>query len=168
MRISDWSSDVCSSDLTHRVPRSCGAVPEGHVARRIALGASRGTWRKLQEHLLQVWRHQRFADRLEAVLPAPELDACIVAWQAQPDRRCPRLVPAPAQRGVEQGELGLRVAVPGLGMQPPQVPLPAVAHLVARDGEDAQPGIGFVRAPGLADRPGGTGTDVAGTEIGTG
>src|SRR3546814_1679080 len=79
MRISDWSSDVCSSDLTHRVPRSCGAVPEGHVVRRIALGASRGTWRKLQEHLLQVWRHQRFADRLEAVLPAPELDACIVA-----------------------------------------------------------------------------------------
>src|SRR3546814_12403299 len=62
-----------SSD--RRVPRSCGAVPEGHVARRIALGASRGTWRKLQEHLLQVWRHQRFADRLEAVLPAPELDA---------------------------------------------------------------------------------------------
>src|SRR3546814_13253152 len=92
MRISDWSSDVCSSDLTHRVPRSCGAVPEGHVARRIALGASRGTWRKLQEHLLQVWRHQRFADRLEAVLPAPELDACIVAWQARSDRGRKRVV----------------------------------------------------------------------------
>src|SRR3546814_7462421 len=93
-------------------------------------------WLKLQEHLLQVWLHQRFADRLEAVLPAPELDACIVAWQAQPDRRCPRLVPAPAQRGVEQGELGLRVAVQGLGMQPPQVQLQAVAHLVARRSEE--------------------------------
>src|SRR3546814_16480415 len=113
MRISDWSSDVCSSDLTHRVPRSCGAVPEGHVARRIALGASRGTWRKLQEHLLQVWRHQRFADRLEAVLPAPELAACIVAWPAAPARPCPRLVPAPTHGGADPGRPGLRRAVPG-------------------------------------------------------
>src|SRR3546814_14896481 len=88
-------------------------------------------------HLLQVWRHQRFADRLEAVLPAPELDACIVAWQAQPDRRCPRLVPAPAQRGVEQGELAPRVAGPGLGTPPPQVQPQAVAPMVARDAPGA-------------------------------
>src|SRR3546814_13241679 len=74
-RVWEFSASAPDTRRTHRVPRSCGAVPEGHVARRIALGASRGTWRKLQEHLLQVWRHQRFADRLEAVLPAPELDA---------------------------------------------------------------------------------------------
>src|SRR3546814_5765809 len=86
-----------------------------------SLGAPPGTWRKLQEHLLHERRHQRFLDGLEAVLPAPEFDARTVVRQAQPDRGCPRLVSAPAQRGVEQSPLGLRVPVQGLGMQSPQV-----------------------------------------------
>src|SRR3546814_15495270 len=111
-RVWEFSASASDTRRTHRVPRSCGAVPEGHVARRIALGASRGTWRKLQEHLLQVWRHPRFADRLEAVLPAPELAACIVALPAQPGRRCPRLVPAPAPPRLRPAGLGLGPAGP--------------------------------------------------------
>src|SRR3546814_3459604 len=35
-------------------------------------------------------------------------------------------------------------------MQSPQVQLQAVAHLVARDGQNADQGIGLIRAPGLA------------------
>src|SRR3546814_20695633 len=66
-------------------PRSCGALPERDAARRIALGAPPGTWRKLQEHLLHERRHQRFLDGLEAVLPAPEFDARTV------DRKSTRL-----------------------------------------------------------------------------
>src|SRR3546814_20357131 len=40
MRISDWSSDVCSSDLLHR-PNRCAAVA-GHVDRRDHLDLARG------------------------------------------------------------------------------------------------------------------------------
>src|SRR3546814_2333445 len=73
---------------------------ERDAARRIALGAPPGTWRKLQEHLLHERRHQRFLDGLEAVLPAPEFDARTVVRQAQPDRGCPPLVSAPPPRAL--------------------------------------------------------------------
>src|SRR3546814_4305869 len=40
MRISDWSSDVCSSDLADRA-RQRRAVPQRHAARRPAPAAAR-------------------------------------------------------------------------------------------------------------------------------
>src|SRR3546814_16007760 len=42
MRISDWSSDVCSSDLGRRWLAPATAPAEGYDARRIALGVPEG------------------------------------------------------------------------------------------------------------------------------
>src|SRR3546814_14091913 len=40
MRISDWSSDVCSSDLQHRAAAGSEASPEAHSRLRIVAGAA--------------------------------------------------------------------------------------------------------------------------------
>src|SRR3546814_8202202 len=42
MRISDWSSDVCSSDLLDRIGQGAGAVARGRIGERLADGG-RGT-----------------------------------------------------------------------------------------------------------------------------
>src|SRR3546814_16925290 len=42
MRISDWSSDVCSSDLVERVAGGAGVVPGDLRAERDRIGRGRG------------------------------------------------------------------------------------------------------------------------------
>src|SRR3546814_9149077 len=56
MRISDWSSDVCSSDLTHYISRSCRALRLPLQALRMNFGLwpkSRhlSRWCKVEGHL---------------------------------------------------------------------------------------------------------------------
>src|SRR3546814_16174751 len=75
MRISDWSSDVCSSDLGRDLPRHLL-----RAARRHGAGAERRRHR--HQLLLEVFLHDRLAARLDGAaggaaapgrMPRPEL-----------------------------------------------------------------------------------------------
>src|SRR3546814_16831904 len=56
MRISDWSSDVCSSDLTHRYGTEV-AIPLGEDDARVG---TRGDQRVVRQH-----RHRRVGSRVK-------------------------------------------------------------------------------------------------------
>src|SRR3546814_3928930 len=63
MRISDWSSDVCSSDLTGRERGISGEKPvEGEIEFSQELPALRASWGLLVEHIAEretKYRHDR-------------------------------------------------------------------------------------------------------------
>src|SRR3546814_2409315 len=69
MRISDWSSDVCSSDLAHRLPAAPGADVGGRGGRRDRRVAHRPGGQRaahaavvdLQQRLRGLARHRRLS-----------------------------------------------------------------------------------------------------------
>src|SRR3546814_3893367 len=68
MRISDWSSDVCSSDLQHRLGRTRGPLDRaGIVAALAAIGRDRRALRALQRRgrQLQPVEHAALGGRSE-------------------------------------------------------------------------------------------------------
>src|SRR3546814_10675827 len=73
MRISDWSSDVCSSDLLRRAELELGDLAEG-IKLRVGEGVGRGFGEaERDEH--HALRHVAIAPDLELDLAAPCGDA---------------------------------------------------------------------------------------------
>src|SRR3546814_6646518 len=56
MRISDWSSDVCSSDLSDRAASYATAIVKAAVGPRLSLAAPMAVHDNLQERLMMLMR----------------------------------------------------------------------------------------------------------------
>src|SRR3546814_13067081 len=71
MRISDWSSDVCSSDLARSAARDAGAERTVIESRRLDLGKARDQWRAsgFHQHVVQAFPDQR---RITPLQPCEE------------------------------------------------------------------------------------------------
>src|SRR3546814_9230531 len=73
MRIRDWSSDVCSSDLAGLVPADLHAVafgqgPGGFTGLRVACGVAQGMGLALQVPVVPVVSHLAVAEQVQAEL----------------------------------------------------------------------------------------------------
>src|SRR3546814_8087929 len=71
MRISDWSSDVCSSDLVHGVQRLAQAIPDCGQEPALALGGRAGL-RGLLHHLAGAGTHALVRAVVGFVHPPPQ------------------------------------------------------------------------------------------------
>src|SRR3546814_6672835 len=105
MRISDWSSDVCSSDLGARrdadcvlegVPLAVSVVEDGPHAVRVHRMGHHSLVDELESHALAVLQADRLGLRVLLVIDGPEI-ALHVAGQADLDldRKSTRLTSSP-------------------------------------------------------------------------